>query len=228
MTFPASYLDKSTVIMNSINKDLSKEFKTLVKFYLYSPASIPKAPNNIKAFSEDHLTRLAQKFSTGRAIKPPTPPSTIPDSMVSIILQYYFDIKSSELEKISKEHSLSMGAENIVGDLLERYIASVIENKGWVWCTGSTVKAGDFIKEISNEKWIVLQIKNRDNSENSSSSAIRDGTDIKKWFRTFSRRNETNWDAFPDDNLKQYLSEESFKKYVIVYLDELKKNYQTK
>lgn len=57
MAFPASYLDKSTAIMNSINKDLSKEFKTLVKFYLYSPASIPKVPNNIEAFSEDHLTR---------------------------------------------------------------------------------------------------------------------------------------------------------------------------
>ena len=68
----------------------------------------------------------------------------------------------------------------------------------------------------------MLQVKNRDNSENSSSSAIRAGTIIEKWFRTFSRRAGSNWAAFPDESLRAQLSEEAFKDFVKEYLRELK------
>jgi hypothetical protein len=81
------------------------------------------------------------------------------------------------------------------------------------------VKAVDFVKR-EGEKWVALQVKNRDNSENSSSAAIRQGTDIKKWFRTFSRRPATNWDKFPGD-IATGLSEEGFQTFVRSYLDEI-------
>lgn len=110
-----------------------------------------------------------------------------------------------------------MGAENIIGTLLERYIDNQASRFGWIWCAGSIVKAADFIRKNENG-WDVLQIKNRDNSENSSSAAIREGTDIKKWFRTFSKRSGTNWDNFPDDKLKKVLSEKGFHQFIRDYI----------
>lgn len=52
--------------------------------------------------------------------------------------------------------------------------------------------------------WEAVQVKNRDNTENSSSSAIRQGTTIEKWFRTYSkpsrkRATNTNWENFPEE-----------------------------
>ena len=67
-------------------------------------------------------------------------------------------------------------------------------------------------------EWRLLQIKNRDNSENSSSMAIRKGTSIEKWFRSFSKKTDTNWDQFPDENVKGLVSEEGFRAFVREYL----------
>jgi hypothetical protein len=77
-------------------------------------------------------------------------------------------------------HNLFMSAENIQGALLEEYIDSVISGYGWIWCKGNTLRSVDFC--IPNGKHL-LQIKNKSNSENSSSSNIRSGTSIKKWYR---------------------------------------------
>lgn len=70
--------------------------------------------------------------------------------------------------------------------------------------------------------WYALQVKNRDNTENSSSSAIRDGTIIKWWFRTFSTRNQTNWERFPNLPINRSLSEDGFKLFVTEALEQLK------
>lgn len=80
-----------------------------------------------------------------------------------------------------------MAAENMVGYLLELYISTALEEHGWIWCAGDFVRAVDFIKRNSNGQWEAVQIKNRDNTENSSSSAIRNGKEIKKWFRSYSK-----------------------------------------
>jgi hypothetical protein len=118
-----------------------------------------------------------------------------------------------------------MGAENFVGELLERYIAEGLEPYDWVWVSGSIVKAVDFIHPPTkkNSKWTILQVKNRDNSENSSSSAIRAGTEIKKWFRTFSKKAGSNWQNFPDIMNRADFSEEGFRDFVKKYLDHLKR-----
>lgn len=62
-----------------------------------------------------------------------------------------------------------MCAENYAGNLLERYLDSVLRKNDWCWCCGDFVKAIDFIGKDDNGKWQALQIKNRDNTENSSS-----------------------------------------------------------
>lgn len=212
--------------MNDINPKLSDNYAAVVSFL----STYPKAASKMKGASApdigsaDYIRRQAMTFANSRKARAPKPPATIPDEMVSVILVSYFQIPQADVERVKQEHQLSMGAENLVGDLLERYLASVMEPRGWIWCSGAMVKAVDFIKPSStpDKEWTLLQVKNRDNSENSSSSAIRIGTTIKKWHRTFSKKAGSNWQCFPDAALQQYLSEEGFKSFVREYLRELK------
>ena len=121
-----------------------------------------------------------------------------------------------------------MGAENVVGALLENYINSESNKYEWCMCAGEVVHGTDFIRKIDNNNtWELLQVKNRDNSENSSSSTVRElikqnsGIVIKKWYRTKSRTGKTNWENFPDENLKKILNEFSFQNYVKEYLSDV-------
>lgn len=171
----------------------------------------------------EYLRHLAARFAEAREPRSPEPPATVPDQLVGHVLESYFGIAKSDLARINETHQLSMAAENIVGDLLERYIASVLEPRGWAWCAGSTVRSVDFVRPASrSEPLILLQVKNRDNSENSSSSAVRDGTPIVKWFRAFSRRQASNWDAFPDPHAAKLLSEGGFVQFSRRYLATLR------
>ncbi len=165
------------------------------------------------------LTKLARKFTKERSMPCPSMPSTITDDIIALILERFYN--ETNVEEALKHHKQAMSAENIIGKLLERYIASVAEPAGWAWCSGSIVKSTDFIKR-SKRGWIQVQIKNRDNSENSSSASVRQDTEIKKWFRTFSRTGKTNWENFPDKDLKEALTESNFRTYVIQYLQAIK------
>lgn len=119
-------------------------------------------------------------------------------------------------ERIQQAHSLSMAAENLIGLLLERYVARHLEQKGWIWCCGNTLRATDFLKE-SDGAYILLQVKNRSNSENSSSSAIRVGTVIQKWHRIDARTGHTHWDKLPD-NAEGVLTEAGFHQFIRRYV----------
>lgn len=212
--------------MMRIRPDLADKYANVIHFLEEYPetASTMRGTLAPSVGTVDYICRQAENFASARIPRAPQPPSTIPDEMVSIILVSYFGVPESETGRIKREHSLSMGAENLVGDLLERYLASVMEPRGWIWCSGAMVRAVDFIKPpaFDGDSWALLQVKNRDNSENSSSSAIRSGTNIAKWFRTFSRREGSNWAAFPDLSLRQELSEDGFRDFVWNYLRSLR------
>ncbi|HBJ7380396.1 TPA: SinI family restriction endonuclease [Salmonella enterica subsp. enterica serovar Infantis] len=212
--------------MDNINPELSEKFQLLIKFLSRFPESCsnPRSKQVRKNFGKaEHIEYLAQNFNESRLPKKPTPPTTIPDEVVSLVLNVSFDIPQENLNRIKEEHRLSMASENIVGDLLERYLAEKLEPCGWIWCSGTSVKAVDFI-HYDNEKdeWGLLQVKNRDNPENSSSSKIRDNTPIKKWFRTFSQRDATNWENFPDEVSSKDLNEDDFRAFVESYLRKIK------
>lgn len=167
----------------------------------------------------DYYTVFAENFFRTRyRVEGPKPPTTEPDNMVSYILEIYFDYSETDTQRIKVEHQLSMAVENMVGALLERYIGTTLEAYGWVWCSGDFIKAVDMIKKKNDGTWLLLQVKNRNNTENSSSSAIRAGTEIRKWFRSFSNKTTTNWAAFPDDETRHFLSEDGFKSFVKEYL----------
>lgn len=212
--------------MGQIKPSLGDAFVALIRFLSAYPeyAAGLRGKEAPSVGTEGYIHVAARNFANGRDPKRPTPPETIPDEMVSFVLQHYFDIPVESLDRAKNEHALSMGAENIVGDLLERYLASELEPHGWIWCSGSVVKAVDFVLPPARPalSWRLLQVKNRDNSENSSSSAIRKGTDIEKWHRTFSRKKSDNWAAFPEEMAKHKLSEVGFRTFVAGYLQELK------
>ncbi|QSJ15041.1 SinI family restriction endonuclease [Nostoc sp. UHCC 0702] len=220
LQFILNAADIAKKAMDSVDPLLSDKFTTVIQFLSDNPdaAARLKGKNPPIVGTEEYIIVSATIFKTGRDPKTPSPPSTIPDEMVSIILNKYFEVPYEKLEEAEKLHRLSMGAENIVGDLLERYVATVIEPHGWIWCSGSIVKAVDFIYPDNKNVWQSLQVKNRDNTENSSSAAIRKGTEIKKWFRTFSKKKGDNWANFPSLQGKEELSEEGFRSYVEKYL----------
>ena len=149
-------------------------------------------------------------------------PKTIPDPMVSEFIKEFYDHNKKDVKKIKLGHSQSMAVENYLGIFLEAYIAKEGYEFGWIQCVGDIIKATDFIKKNGN-KWIRLQVKMRSNTENSSSSKIREGTSIIKWHRINAYTGENYWGFFPDKNLKKILTENKFKKFVINYLKELKK-----
>lgn len=169
------------------------------------------------------LKILAKKFFNGyRRSDFPVEPGTIPDEMVSIVMQYAYGYSIEQCQKIKIEHQYSMCAENCVGSLLERYLDSVLRQQGWYWCCGNFIKAIDFINKDKRGMWLALQMKNRDNTENSSSSAIRNGTQIQKWFRSFSKKGGTNWDNLPELMQGYNLSESGFIAFTKKYLKQEK------
>lgn len=191
------------------------KFEVISRFIAAHPTFMPKREAALER--KVGLERLKDKFVKARE-KPYIfkTSETVPDSAVSYILGLMKDYKEGELDLISQQHKESMAAENIIGLLLEGYIASELEPYGWVNASGNVLKAIDFVKEVDSGNFVALQIKNRDNTENSSSSAIREGTTIKKWHRTFSQKPDTNWDNFPEEELevRSNLSEEGFKKFI--------------
>lgn len=200
-------------------------FNILLNFLQQNPDRFSRRNNSVDLCSQEGISALYQHYVRAKTQKLAlSTPTTIPDHAVSVILQQCCGFTEVQTERIKIEHQFSMSAENLVGGLLERYIAQVLEPHGWVWCAGDFVRAIDFIKyNTSTQLWEAVQIKNRDNTENSSSAAIRNGTDIKKWFRTYSRPSlrratNTNWENFPEEEFRSKLSEEGFLQFIRVYL----------
>lgn len=202
--------------------DLVEPFGKICAFLKHNPERLSWRGRSVQPdiFTYEGVSRLADKFIKGYQKSDfPTEPSTVPDEMASIVLQSAYGYSELDTERIKLEHQRSMCAENCVGALLERYLDSVLRHYGWVWCCGDFIKAVDFIFLGTSGCWEALQIKNRDNSENSSSSAIRNNTNIHKWFRTFSRTGKTNWENLPAGMKGKGLSEEGFVEFVRKYLE---------
>ena len=153
--------------------------------------------NKPNTCTTEGIEAVAIKFYKGRRELRLSHPSTTADPAVGMVLTSAYDFEAKALDEIIKTHQYAMLAENTVGNFLERYVASKIERLGWCWCSGDIIKATDFIKKTT-DGWQLLQIKNRNNSENSSSSAIRNNTTIEKWYRSVAQSGTTRWDKFPE------------------------------
>ena len=173
--------------------------------------------------SKEHLKILKERFMNDRPefkdkLKlDKNKKNVIPDKAIYEYIKEKHSLTDENTELVKSYHNIAMDAENRFGYYLEEFIYSKIKLENWVWCTGSILRSIDFIKENNDDKknpWIMLQIKNSDNSENSSSSKVRKGTNIKKWFRRFSMRDATNWDKLVEITSNQNLSEENFLEFL--------------
>lgn len=207
--------------MSQIAIGLDRQVEQISRLHLEFPELAPALgrKNLLEAGGKLYGERIIARYLKARGLKCPSEPKTIPDQLVSIVLHDYFSLEEASLKRVEKEHSLAMAAEGIAGNILENYLAEKLEVRGWIWCAGSVVKKVDFFKPPeSGSGWLLLQVKNRDNSENSSSQSVRDGTIIQKWFRTFAHKAATNWDSFPDPIARAEMSEASFLLYARGYL----------
>lgn len=131
---------------------------------------------------------------------------TCSDPALATIVKGACGLDDDEIEVMENAHNLFMSAENIQGGLLEEYIANNIESYGWVWCSGNTLRAVDFCKRDGS---VLLQVKNKNNTENSSSSAIRNGTKIEKWHRLKTKRNKNKpYPAYEWEKLNEIINRE--------------------
>lgn len=103
------------------------------------------------------------------------------DPALSFIIKRNTNYKNRGIKSFLTGHYLFMSAENQNGLILEEFINNVLREVGWIWCAGESYKAVDFVKTGKN--FMLLQVKNKYNTENSSSSKVRDGTPIVKWYR---------------------------------------------
>lgn len=176
-----------------------------------APANIGGKYDDAKEVIRKWLVKYRAGFEGRASQRVSNPPSTISDPIIEKIIGARLSkLTAKDLNSISYAHRLGMSAENILGLILEEYLAENLTEHGWHCAWGETVKSVDFVHEDGR----LLQIKNRSNSENSSSSAIRDGTQIEKWYRIKASRIEYMWDALNKICGTTHLTEPNFVQFV--------------
>ncbi|MGF3065774.1 SinI family restriction endonuclease [Facklamia sp. P12950] len=160
--------------------------------------------------SEDYFKKWIRRFLNER-LQPATEKKLKTymelDSALTARVDKVTRASDEDLKKYIYGHAIYMSAENFNGAILEEYLSTILEPIGWIWCSGSVYRAIDFCLldyDDNENNSVMLQVKNKYNTENSSSSAIRSGTTIIKWNR-LNRPDSTdlskpipNW-----ENLKQ-------------------------
>ncbi len=157
-----------------------------------------------KLYFERWVTGYVNAFNNPPSRRIANPKTSCTDPAISIIVQSTQCITKEDVSQGEAFHNLFMSAENIQGNLLEEYIAYKIKPYGFLWCMGNVLRAIDF---CNLDGTFFLQVKNKSNTENSSSSNIREGTTIKKWYRLGTRiRNGEKVPYYNWDELNRYIN----------------------
>tara|TARA_Y100000768_G_scaffold356747_1_gene311333 strand:+ start:366 stop:1166 length:801 start_codon:yes stop_codon:yes gene_type:complete len=187
------------------------------------------APNMEGPSDQSIIESWVKKFINGYngrpSVRQSNPMGTVADKIIDEMIKSILpNLDDDEVDKIKYGHRLSMSAENVLGIFLEEYISSKLEPYGWYCAWGSTLDKIDFYVP-GHVDAPFFQFKNRSNTENSSSSTVRQGTTIQKWCRINALNGDTYWPDLNEiikstinnsDNSHQNiaLSEDSFAKYV--------------
>ena len=210
---------RATTLARQIANDMVLNWDAGVCFVFKIVTCDPnRVPGNIGGGTDDEravIQKWLQKYQAGvegRASKRiSNPPGTIADPIIEeIIGARLTNLNKDDLHKVTYAHRLGMSAENILGLMLEEYLAINLQKHGWHCAWGETVRSVDFV----NEDGSLLQIKNRSNSENSSSSTVRDSTEIEKWYRIKADRIEYMWASLNKLCGTKHLSEDAFVSFV--------------
>lgn len=172
-----------------------------------------KDPISFKEYIEKWARNYIDGYNNRPSVKKGNKPGTFPDYIIKLILEIATNnIEKKTLDAIAEGHSLMMTIENLTGYLLEEYLSVKLKENGWYCCWGASMVSVDFCKEDGS----LLQVKNSDNSENSSSGAIRNGTKIKKWARRNSKKEGKDyWPKLNEIVGRTDLNEKDFEHFVI-------------
>lgn len=156
-----------------------------------------------------YLIRWVSEYRSAITMPPSArsanPKSACSDPAIKQIVMVTQHISQVDASAQEKHHNLFMSAENIQGNLLEEYIAINSRPYGWIWCAGNTLRAIDFCNRDGS---VLLQIKNKSNTENSSSSNIREGTSILKWYRLGTKTIQKKmYPAYKWDSLNKMIND---------------------
>lgn len=164
------------------------DLKIIFEVGLSDMALFPNIKLNDTSTYMDYLEKWIKGYTDASSNLPSnrkaSPKGSCSDPAIQTIVQIAMNADEVFASRMSAYHNLFMSAENIQGNLLEEYISLAARPYGWIWCNGNVLRAVDF---CSSDGGVLLQIKNKSNTENSSSSAIRTGTTIEKWYRLGTR-----------------------------------------
>ncbi|AFY90778.1 SinI family restriction endonuclease [Chroococcidiopsis thermalis] len=187
--------------------------KTVLSVCCDSPELFPtlKRCNSRLEYISKWLKKYCSSYNNRPSKRTSKKIGTVPDGIIDVIISARLpDLNSDNLNKILSAHRLAMSAENILGSLLEEYLAEKLLSHGWYCAWGETMDKVDFCTKQGD----LLQIKNRSNSENSSSSSVRKGTTIRKWHRINARNGVQYWKELNHLIGCSELSEEGFSAFV--------------
>ena len=192
---------------------LEKSYVGLLRFLAANPDFIVKLRgNNPPQFgTREYLIKTAEMFAAGRIISPPVNSGKTTDPLLGSLFQQLNSCTYSEVENAIRIHGDFMVLENKVGKILEHYLSARLEPLGWIWCSGDFVEKVDFVKIVSGKEYELLQVKNKDVTENSSSAKGRG--DVPKWARLKGKKAITDWQNFPDLEARNLVSEADFLEY---------------
>lgn len=178
----------------------------------YNPELFVSLHHNINKddVTEDYFKKWIRRFLNER-LQPATDKKLKTymelDSALTARVDKVTRASDEDLKKYIYGHAIYMSAENFNGAILEEYLSTILEPIGWIWCSGSVYRAIDFCLldyDDNENNSVMLQVKNKYNTENSSSSAIRSGTTIIKWNRLNRPDNADLSKPIPNwENLKQ-------------------------
>ena len=141
--------------------------------------------------------------------------TTVPDELVSDVLELIGGVEPERRSQVQEQYNLQKQIEMMIGDFLEMYLLKHSFAYGWIQ-TGNCVRGTDMIRKNNDGGWWKLQIKNSDNTPNSSSAGF-----IADKAQTWKRRNSTKggqyWNEFPDPQVRQHLSEKNFLDFIKSY-----------
>ncbi|MGB3403974.1 MAG: SinI family restriction endonuclease [Microcoleaceae cyanobacterium] len=200
------------------NKEFLNAHRTILIACYQNPGLSPNLKDStteklvlswLKKYNKGFENRISQRISK--------PPQTIADPIIDVIINSRLQgLTLEHLEQIKYAHRLSMSAENILGLLLEEFLAEKLTDYGWYCCWGDVVRHVDFC----NIDGSLLQVKNRSNSENSSSSRVRISQPIEKWYRVNARTGKYQWSYFNQKYSTDCFSEENFIRFIQKVLNE--------
>lgn len=205
-------LNRLTGAINSHLSDLVPAIEVVFAALQANPTLAPSIRGeSAEEILESWLNKYLRGYEKRASQRSSNVPGTIPDPIINVILEARLpQLDQASVNKIIYGHRLAMSAENILGPMLEEFLSIQLKPSGWFCCWGETLRSVDFV----NRDGRLLQVKNRSNSENSSSSRVRRGTAIEKWFRVNATSGEYQWDQLNKIKKSPELSEESFKKFV--------------